>query len=166
MLDLLHLGECADHLVVEAAEGVDEFVIRAALLDADHDLVAFLPALDVFVDKLGRVLKVRRHQHGGISVGLQHSVIRAVELAEVFRIEDRLQMLLVGSAECPDAVPRVIRGVIVHKKDLPVIFLQAWLCLELLSDSLRDRSHVILLVIAGDHNADFFSFHTCSVFPL
>ena len=43
MLDLLHIGQLVDHLIVAAPEPVHDPVLSAAGLDSDDDLVAFLP---------------------------------------------------------------------------------------------------------------------------
>ena len=156
MFDLVHLGEALDPLVILAPEPVHEGIFRTVGLDANSDLISFFPCGDVLRDHLRRVLEVRRHEDGGVAGGLQHRVIRGVELAEVLRVKDGLDPFVRG-AEDPDAVPCRVAGIVVDQDQFIIIARK--LVPEHLRDRLRDGAYIFFLVVAGNYHTDLL--HTC-----
>ena len=70
MLDLLHVRQPLDGLIIKASEGIHDLVFLAAGLNADDDLVALLPGLHIFRDHIHRILEICRHQNGAVACSL------------------------------------------------------------------------------------------------
>ena len=151
--DLVDGGHLLDELVVEAAEGVHERIFLRVGLHADGDLVALLPGRDELRDHLDRVLEIGGHEDRGVTGGLQHRVVRTVELTEVLRIEDGLH-LWVLRAEAADQRTRLVVGIVVDVEELVAVLRE--LGSEHAPKGLVERNDVLLLVIAWNHNADGF----------
>ena len=75
MLNLLHIRQFLDGLVIAASEPVHQTVFLAAGLDADNDFISLLPLMDVFRYHFHGVLEIRHHLNDAVSGDLEHSVI-------------------------------------------------------------------------------------------
>ena len=151
--DLVDRGHLLYELVVEAAEGVHERIFLRVGLHADGDLIALLPGCDELRDHLDRVLEVGGHEDRGVAGGLQHRVVRAVELAEVLRVEDGLH-LRVLCAEAADQRARLVVGIVVDVEELVAVLREVGS--EHAPKGLVERNDVLLLVIAWNDDADGF----------
>ena len=151
--DLVDGGHLLDELVVEAAEGIHKRIFLRVGLHADGDLVALLPGGDELRDHLDRVLEVGGHEDRGVAGGLQHRVVRAVELAEVLRIEDGLHLRILGT-EAADQRARLVVGIIVDVEELVAVLREFGS--EHAPKGLVERNDVLLLVIAWNDDADGF----------
>ena len=90
MFNLLHIRQFFDCLIVTASEPVHHTVLFAAGLDADDNLIALFPFMDIFWDHLHRVLEICHHFNNAVARHLKHPIIRRVELAEITCIKNRL----------------------------------------------------------------------------
>lgn len=151
--DLVDGGHLLYELVVKAAEGVHERIFLRVGLHADGDLIALLPGCDELRNHLDRILEVGRHEDRGVAGGLQHRVVRAVELAEVLRIEDGLH-LRVLCAEATDQRARLVVGIVVDVEELVAVLREVGS--EHAPKGLVKRNDVLLLVIAWNDDADGF----------
>ena len=61
MLNLLDIGEFLYHLVIAAPQRIHDRVFLASRLDADDNLVAIFPLMDIFRDHIDRILKICHH---------------------------------------------------------------------------------------------------------
>ena len=156
MLDLLHLGKLPYQIIVQTSEGVYYLSVRTVGLHAYNDLIAFLPACHKFFYHLRWILKIRRHKYGGVPVRLQHAVIWAVELSEIFCVEYGLYMMPVLTAHAAEYFPCIVMGIVIHEKYVVVILFKDLRCLKSLLYCSCERLHVILLVITWNYNADLF----------
>ena len=151
--DLVDGGHLLYELVVEAAEGVHERIFLRVGLHADGDLIALLPGCDELRDHLDRVLEVGRHEDRGVAGGLQHRVVRTVELTEVLRIEDGLHLRIL-CAETADQRARLVVGIVVDIEELVAVLRE--IGSEHAPKGLVERNDVLLLVIAWNDDADGF----------
>ena len=148
LLDLLAAAHLLDELVVAAAQPVHDRVFLALGLAANDDFVALFPLGHKPGDHLHRVLEVGAHRDRAIAGGVDHAVVRAVELAEVLDVEDGLDVLVLG-ADLPDDGTVAVLALIVDEQNLIVVVRAA--LDQLIAHSLIDGAGVLLLVVAGDH---------------
>lgn len=120
-------------------------------LHTDGDLIALLPGLHKLRDHLRRILEVCCHQDGRVARGLEHRIIRRVELTEIFRIENALHVSIF-STEGANLIPCVIGGVIVDIDDF--IFIGGKLLREKLLQRFIKRDDIFFLVIAWNDDAN------------
>lgn len=148
LLDLLAAAHLLDELVVAAAQPVHDRVFLALGLAANDDFVALFPLGHKSGDHFHRVLEVGAHRDRAIAGGVDHAVVRAVELAEVLDVEDSLDVLVLG-ADLPDDGTGAVLALIVDEQNLIVVVRAA--LDQLIAHSLIDGAGVLLLVVAGDH---------------
>ena len=146
LLDLLAAAHLLDELVVAAAQPVHDRVFLALGLAANDDFVALFPLGHKPGDHLHRVLEVGAHRDRAIAGGVDHAVVRAVELAEVLDVEDGLDVLVLG-ADLPDDGTGAVLALIVDEQNLIVVVRAA--LDQLIAHSLIDGAGILLLVVAG-----------------
>ena len=161
MLDLLHVRKTADQLIVAAPEPVHERIFLAAGLDADDDLIAVLPLMDILGDQLHRILEVGHHGDHAVACHLEDPIIRRIELTEIPGIENSLD-LRVLFAQLPQKRSCAVRGVVVNEHQLIVV--HGKFAGNDVDDGIADGSHVFFFVVAWDQYADFFHFVSVSFF--
>ena len=148
LLDLLAAAHLLDELVVAAAQPVHDRVFLALGLAANDDFVALFPLGHKPGDHLHRVLEVGAHRDRAVAGGVDHAVVRAVELTEVLDVEDGPDVLVLG-ADLPDDGTGAVLALIVDEQNLIVVVRAA--LDQLIAHSLIDGAGVLLLVVAGDH---------------
>ena len=100
-----------------------------------------------------RILKVRRHQNGGISRTLQHGIVGGIKLAEIFSIKNRLNPLI-QLAKPPNLLSGFIGGIIVDKKNFVLILRKLLLKAE--PESIGQGNYIFLFVITGNNDTNGF----------
>ena len=158
VLDLLHVAHLADGLVIAGPQEAHDVILFALRLDRRDDLVALFPLVHEARDEVNGVLEVAADADDRIAVELAHRMVRRVELAEVARVEDRLD-LFVARAKLLQLFARAVRRAVVREADFVVILWQVFL--ELLDDRRAHRDDIFRLVVARDHHADFFHLILC-----
>ena len=161
MLNLLHIRQFLDGLVIAASEPVHQTVFLAAGLDADNDFISLLPLMDVFRYHFHRVLEIRHHLNNAVSGDLEHSVIGGIELAEIPGIEYGLDARIVR-AQAPDDIPGAVCGIIINEYQLIVILRQ--LFFQDFRHCPADRAYIFRFIITGNQYADFLHISLCFFF--
>ena len=108
MLNLFYIAHLLDDRVVTRTQKVDKPVFFAGSLDAAYDLIALFPLAHEHRDEFHRVLKVGAQDDGAVAARLQNAVVRAVELAEILRVENGLHMLVLGADLLDDLLRSVL----------------------------------------------------------
>ena len=152
------LGDRAEEFVILAADEGHEEVLLRLLLDADHDLMAFLPFPDKCRDEFGRILEIRVQPDHAVAVGLLEAVDRRPHRAEILGIENGLDAGIVRT-QVADQLPGMIPGIIVDKNNF-IVILREFLG-EDLHQRLRHGADIVLLVQCrdDDRNELLFIFH-------
>ena len=141
---------------VEEARGV---ALQAGLagtvrsLAVDHH-VAFAPALDEFLDHLGRMLEVGIHDDDGAPPRMVEARGDRDLLAEIARERDRADARI-GRGLAADALQRIVAAAVVDEHDLPV----GGDPVEDREDAPAQQIDVAALVMDGDDEADFGRSH-------
>lgn len=152
VFDEFRLGHGADQPVVYGAQEIDEAVFPAGSLDAADDSVSLFPLRHEFWNHIHRVLEIRAQEHGAVPVRLAHPVEGGVELPEIGRVENRLD-LLISSAQFPQLIPGAVRGAVVDEKDLIIVVRQ--ILFHHFDDCCADGADVFHFVKARYDDADF-----------
>ena len=61
LLNMVNICDLVDHLVIAAPQRIHDRVFLASRLDADDNLVAIFPLMDIFRDHIDRILKICHH---------------------------------------------------------------------------------------------------------
>ena len=152
VLDLLHRRVLLDQLVIDAAQAIHDAALLAGGLHTVYDLIALLPILQKGGNHFHRVLEVCANRYDTVASGLEHTIVRAVELAEILHVEDGLDPF-VSRTNLPQQRPGIVRGTIVDEENFIVVPGQRF---HLCHECLADGHYVLLFIIAGHHDADFF----------
>ena len=152
LLDHLHIAHLADRLIIAPAQEIHQAVFFAAGLFGNDDFVPVFPFLDQAGNHLHRILEVGTQRNGAVTAGMDQAIVRAVELTEVFGVEDGANLFVLG-ADAADDVPGLILAFVVNEKDFIVILRQA--LLQFGTHRLVDGAGVFLLIVTGNHDGDF-----------
>ena len=148
LFNLFTTAHFLDRLVIATTQPIHKAVFLALSLTTNYNFITFFPFGYKFGNHLHRILKICAHRNRAVTGGVDHAVVRAVELAEVLDVEDGLDVLVLG-ADLPDNGACAIFALVVDKQDFIVIVRTA--LDQLIAHSLIDGAGVLLLVVAGDH---------------
>ena len=95
MLDLFNVAHLPDELIIAGSEKTHYLVFLARCFDSADNFVAVFPFVNELWYHLNGILKVTAHTYRAVARGLQHSVIRRIELTEVFYVEYRLDFRII-----------------------------------------------------------------------
>ena len=90
MFNLVDRRHLFDHFVITSAQKTHDWVLLAGRFDTGDNLGPFLPLCNNLGQHLDRILEITTHQNGTVARGLEHTIIGAIELSEVLRVQDGL----------------------------------------------------------------------------
>ena len=109
--------------------------------------------MDEINDELRRILKVGYHQNRRVPVGLEQTVKRRADMAEVALVQDNFDVMVSFGDFAQNGHCLISRAVV--DEEVGVVVLRGVLrhhCFDLLIK----RAHIAFLVVAGGHYKDVF----------
>ena len=147
-------------IILPADKGHEEILI-GLLLDSNDDFMAFLPLTNERQDERGRILEVGIQSDNAIPIGLLKAIDRGTHNTEVPCVENRLDILILGTDSSYDRLGIILRVII--DIDNLVVILRQLIC-EDIHQCFIERKYILLLII-GRHNDRYqFLFHTTPFF--
>ena len=123
MFDLFYIRHFLNGLVVAGAQPVHKLIFLATGLNADNDLIALFPFMDILGDHLNRILEICYHLNNAVSCYLEHAIIRRVKLTEISCIKNSLDPWIFLT-QSTDHIPCSVCGVIINKYKFIIILRQ------------------------------------------